>query len=250
MAYGTVSLTLGPLTRDRSASLWAMRRWCQSSARALSIDVVVEGLENIPRHGAFVYASNHQSILDILVLGAVLPGDFKWAAKRSMMSVPFLGWHLKLAGHVAVDRRLGARAAAQVIAKFEEVLRCGKPLLVFPEGTRSEDGLVRSFKNGGFYAAGRAGVPIVPVALDGTHRLMKRGAIDTGDGERRVVRVCVGAPIQPLRDVSEARQVADLRERSHAVVLDLFRSIGGVVPETPPADLPVRVSKQPRHAPA
>jgi 1-acyl-sn-glycerol-3-phosphate acyltransferase len=167
-----------------------------------------------------------------------------------MMNVPFLGWHLKLAGHVPVDRRSGARAAAQVIARFEEVLRSGKPLLVFPEGTRSEDGLVRSFKNGGFYAACRAGKPIVPIALDGTHRLMKRGAIDTGDGRQRVVRVRAGAPIYPLGGVSEARQVADLRDRSHAAVLDLFRSIGGEVPDVAPADLPVHASRQGRHVPA
>src|SRR3954471_7497120 len=78
VAYGTVSLTLGPLTRDRRASLWAMRHWCRSSARALDIDVVADGLENVPS-GAFVYCSNHQSLLDILCLGGVLPGDFKWA---------------------------------------------------------------------------------------------------------------------------------------------------------------------------
>src|SRR3954471_2937933 len=83
IAYGTVSLTLGPLTRDRAASLWAMRRWCQSSARGLSIEVKASGLENVP-HGPYVYCSNHQSLLDILVLGSVLPGDFKWAAKRSL----------------------------------------------------------------------------------------------------------------------------------------------------------------------
>jgi 1-acyl-sn-glycerol-3-phosphate acyltransferase len=239
VAYGTVSLTLGPLTRDRGASLWAMRRWCKSSARALSIEVQAEGLENVPRSGAFVYCANHQSIVDILVLGSVLSGDFKWAAKRSLMKIPFLGWHLALAGHVPVDRGAGSRAAAQVISRFEEVLRAGKPLLVFPEGTRSEDGLVRSFKNGGFYAAVRADVPVVPVALDGTYRLMKRGAIDTGDGHTmRVVRVKVGAPIHPTAGGRENKRVADLRDRTHASVMELFAAIGGTVPATPPADLP------------
>jgi 1-acyl-sn-glycerol-3-phosphate acyltransferase len=239
VAYGTVSLTLGPLTRDRGASLWAMRHWCRSSARALSIDVQVEGLENVPRSGPFVYAANHQSIVDILVLGSVLTGDFKWAAKRSLMKIPFLGWHLALAGHVPVDRGAGSRAAAQVISRFEEVLRAGKPLLVFPEGTRSEDGLVRSFKNGGFYAAVRAEAPVVPVALDGTYRLMKRGAIDTGDGHTmRVVRVKVGAPIHPAAVGRENKRVPDLRCRTHAAVMELFASIGGTVPATPPADLP------------
>src|SRR3954469_24124949 len=133
IAYGTVSLTLGPLTRDRSASLWAMRQWCRSSALGLSIDVEVSGLELVPEP-PFIYCSNHQSILDILVLGSVLPGDFKWAAKRSLMKIPFLGWHLRLAGHVPVDRQAGSRTAAQVISRFETVLKDGKPLLVFPEG--------------------------------------------------------------------------------------------------------------------
>ncbi|AUX22229.1 hypothetical protein SOCEGT47_027300 [Sorangium cellulosum] len=228
MAYGTISLTLGPLTRDRSASLWAMRRWCQASARGLDIDIEASGLENVPA-GVFVYCSNHQSLLDILVLGAVLPGDFKWAAKSSLMKIPFLGWHLRLAGHVPVDRTVGSRAAAEAIARFEQVLRGGKPLLVFPEGTRSEDGVLRQFKNGGFYAAVRADVPVVPVAVEGTHLLMKKGAIDTGDGTLRRVRVRVGAPLRARPDGREGARVNDLRVRAHAAVSELYRSLGGQV---------------------
>lgn len=235
MAYGTVSLTLGPLTRDRSASLWAMRRWCQTSARGLWIDVDAGGVENVPQ-GAFVYCANHQSLLDILVLGAVLPGDFKWAAKRSLMKIPFLGWHLRLAGHVPVDRQAGSRTAAQVIGRFEEVLKGGKPLLVFPEGTRSEDGIVRPFKNGGFYAAIRAGVPVVPVALEGTHQLMKKGAIDSGDGTMRQVRIRIGKPLYAKTEGREGPRVNELRERTHAAVLDLHRGAGGFVPA--PGDIP------------
>jgi len=228
IGYGTVSLTLGPLTRDRGASLWAMRSWCRSSALALGIHIEPSGLENVPP-APFVYASNHQSLLDVLTLGAVLPGDFKWAARRSLMKIPFLGWHLQLAGHVPVDRQAGSRAAAQVIARFEEVLRAGKPLLIFPEGTRSEDGIVRPFKNGGFYAAARAGVPVVPVALDGTHKLMHKGAFHTGDG---LVRVRVGEPIYPKKEGKEGARVNDLRERTHKAVLALHLAIGG----TPPAE--------------
>jgi 1-acyl-sn-glycerol-3-phosphate acyltransferase len=189
-------------------------------------------MEHVPSSGPFVYCANHQSLLDILVLGAVLPGDYKWAAKRELMKIPFLGWHLRLAGHVPVDRGAGSRAAAEVIQRFEQVLRAGKPLLVFPEGTRSEDGIVRPFKNGGFYAAVRAGVPVVPVALDGTHRLMKKGAIDTGDGRMRDVFVRAGAPIYPGAEGKETARVNDLRERTHAAVLDLHRAIGGAPPES------------------
>lgn len=228
IAYGTVSLLLGPLTKDRRASLWAMRNWCKSSARGLDIEVIGSGMENVPKE-PFVYASNHQSLLDVLVLGSVLPCDYKWAAKRSLMKIPFLGWHLQLAGHVPVDRGQGSRAAAEVIGRFETVLKEGKPLLVFPEGTRSEDGLLRPFKNGGFYAAVRAGVPVVPVTLEGTHRLMKKGALDTGDGTMRKVYVKIGAPLMAKTEGKEGARVNDLRVRTHAAVAEMLVSLGGSV---------------------
>lgn len=233
VAYGTVSLALGPLTRDHRASLWAMRKWSQNSARGLDIHVEPIDMHNVPKP-PFVYAVNHQSLLDVLVLGGALPHDFKWAAKRSLMKIPFLGWHLQLAGHVPVDRRSGSRAAAEVVHRFEQVLREGKPLLIFPEGTRSEDGIVRSFKNGGFYASLRSGVPVVPVALDGTFRLMKKGAIDTGTGH---IPVKVGKPIFPRKGM----KVAELRNLAHASIIDLHRSIGGYVPDiVPPNPLEAR----------
>jgi 1-acyl-sn-glycerol-3-phosphate acyltransferase len=225
-AYGTLSLVFGPLTRDHRASLWAMRKWSQSSARGLNIHVEPIDLHNVPPP-PFVYAVNHQSLLDILVLGAVLPHDFKWAAKRSLMRIPFLGWHLQLAGHVPVDRRAGSRAAAEVVKRFEEVIHQGKPLLIFPEGTRSEDGIVRPFKNGGFYAAQRTGVPVVPVALEGTHTLMTKGAIDTGPGR---IPVKVGKSIVPRKGM----KVNELRDLTHAAIIDLHRSIGGYVPDVVP----------------
>ncbi|MFO0555433.1 MAG: lysophospholipid acyltransferase family protein [Polyangiaceae bacterium] len=226
--YGSLSVTLGPMTSDRRVSLWAMRKWCIDSTRALAIEVVADGLDNIPSNGAFVYTSNHQSIVDIIVLGSVLRGDYKWVAKRSLLRVPFLGWHLALSGHVPVDRGGGPRAAAEVIERFVKVLGDGKPLLIFPEGTRTADGNLKSFKNGGFYAAVRANVPVVPVALNGTFDLMRRGAPNTGENNLRRVRVSVGTPIYPTSTGRESIRVNDLRERAHAAVTDQLLSIGGL----------------------
>jgi len=248
IGYGAVSLGLGPLTREHRASLWAMRAWCRSSVRGLDIAVDASGIENVPPSGAFVYCSNHQSLVDILVLGSVLPGDYKWAAKRSLMRIPVLGWHLKLAGHVPVDRGAGSGAAAAVVERFQEVLARGKPLLIFPEGTRSEDGVVRAFKLGAFSAAVRGNVPIVPIALEGTHRLMHKGAFDLGHGVMRHVALKVGAPLWPRAEGGDAARVDELRNRTRAVILDLHRSIGGRVaessddlpPDEPPADARTR----------
>jgi len=227
MFYGSISLIAGPFTPQHSASLWAMRAWSKSALRAINISVDIAGEENVPS-GGVVYAANHQSLLDILVLGAALPGDFKWATKRSIMNVPFLGWHLKLSGHVPVDRRGGKRAVVDAIKRFQKVLEADKPLLVFPEGTRSPDGAIRPFKTGAFYASVRTGKPVVPVALDGTFSMMGKGAVDRGACVERHVRVRVGAPIAPPTEGREGERVTQLRDEVQDAVTALHRELRSV----------------------
>lgn len=224
VGYGFVSCFVGPFTRDHWVSLWAMRRWCIASAAGLDIHIDVDGLENVPADGSYVYCSNHQSLVDILVLGAVLPGDYKWAAKRSLMRIPFLGWHLRLAGHVPVDRGGGGKAAEQVIERFTEVLKNGKPLLIFPEGTRTLDGELRDFKVGAFRAAVRGDAPVVPVALDGTFSMMSPGEVSAGEEDTRV-RVRIGAPIPVPASGEEADKIEALRETTRAAIESMFAQV-------------------------
>jgi len=226
--YGSISLLVGPLTPDRRACLWAMRAWSRSCLRFLRISVDLHGVENVPS-GRHAYACNHQSLLDTLLLGATLPGDFKWAVKSSLMTIPFLGWHLRLAGHVQVDRGGDKKTAVSTVNRFAQVLGEGKPLLVFPEGTRSKDGQVKPFKLGLFYAAVRAGVPVVPVALHGTGAAMAKGAADLASGRagRRDVRVYVriGEPLAPRQGGSEAKRASDLCDRTRAAVMEMHRAL-------------------------
>ncbi len=221
IGYGAVSLTLGPLTREHGASAWAMRAWAKSALTGLSIDVDVRGEDRVP-DGGFIYASNHQSLVDILVLAAVLPGDFKWVAKQSLMKVPVLGWHLALAGHVGVDRSGGRKSAVEAMKKFVDVVKAGKPLLIFPEGTRSADGKLKPFKNGGFHAALRGGVPVVPVMIDGTHSLMSKDETSMGESGSLAVRVRLGHPILPSDLPSGSERVKVLNERAFQAVRAMF----------------------------
>jgi 1-acyl-sn-glycerol-3-phosphate acyltransferase len=226
IGWATISLVGGVLTNGR-ASTWAATRWSQSSAKGLRIAIDASGLDNIPR-GRLVYASNHESLVDILVLGAVLPGDFKWAAKRSVMNIPFLGWHLRLAGHVPVDRSRGTDAAMAAVEAFTTVLEKDQPLLVFPEGTRTRDGKLRPFKNGAFRAAVETDSPVVPITLNGTFSLMSRDAVDTGSSKdpnvNRVVTVRVGAPIYPVAELGKEDRVADLRDRTREAIIALKKT--------------------------
>ncbi len=224
VAYGSVSCFLGPFTRNHSASLWAMRRWCVAGTAGLDITVELSGEENVPKTGPFVYCSNHQSLVDILVLGSVLPGDFKWAAKRSLMNIPFLGWHLRLSGHVPVDRAATGRALKGVLERFIGVLEKGKPLLIFPEGTRTVDGELSDFKAGAFKAAIRGNAPVVPVALDGTFSMLGKGAVRAAN-HPKVVRVRIGAPIAVPPSGKEGDRVTALREQTRAAIGDFFAAI-------------------------
>jgi 1-acyl-sn-glycerol-3-phosphate acyltransferase len=226
IGWGMLSITVGPLTKG-TASTWAAKKWSQSSAKGLHIYIQASGAENVPE-GGFVYASNHESLVDILVLGAALPGDFKWAAKRSVMNIPFLGWHLRLAGHVPVDRNKGKDTAMAVTEAFEGVLRDDNPLLVFPEGTRTADGNLRAFKAGGFPAAVLAGKPVVPVALKGTFSLMSRDEVDTGANKNRddrLVTVQIGKPLYPSTELEEPQAIADLRDRTRAAIVSMLADV-------------------------
>ena len=223
VGWASISVTVGPFTKG-AASTWCARKWSESSAKGLDIHIQATGQDDVP-DGGFVYASNHESLVDILVLGAALPSDFKWAAKRSVMNVPFLGWHLRLAGHVPVDRNKGKEAATAVTEAFESVLRNDKPLLVFPEGTRTPDGELKAFKNGAFQAAVLAGKPVVPVALDGTYSLMSRDAVDTGTAESRddrTVTVQIGKPLYPSTELEPEEAVVDLRDRTRAAIVQML----------------------------
>ena len=223
VGWSTLSLMIGPLTKGK-ASTWAAKNWSRSSAKGLRIYIEATGQQNVPE-GGFVYASNHESLVDILVLGAALPGDFKWAAKRTVMNVPFLGWHLRLAGHVPVDRNKGKDAAMAVTEAFESVLRNDKPLLVFPEGTRTADGKLKAFKNGAFQAAVLTGKPVVPVAIRGTFSLMSRDEVDTGGSKSRDdrrVTVQIGTPLYPDLELEEPEAVADLRDRARSAVVRML----------------------------
>ena len=231
VGYGCVSVFIGPFTREHSASLWAMRQWCISSARGLEIGIEASGAEHVPESGRFVYCSNHQSLVDILILGAVLPGDYKWAAKRSLMKIPFLGWHLRLAGHVPVDRGAGGKAAEDVIDRFTSVLRKDKPLLIFPEGTRTLDGTIKDFKPGAFKAAIRGNAPIIPVALDGTFDMMSKGDRRAAE-DRTVVRVKIGEPIEVPEGTDEAERVTAMMQATREAMTRLFEDVRA----KPPAD--------------
>jgi 1-acyl-sn-glycerol-3-phosphate acyltransferase len=158
------------------------------------VRVVVEGREHLPAANAgIVYMANHQSYLDPPILLAALPGQLAFLAKAELFRVPLLGLVLRAGGLIPIDRRDRAAATAS-IARAAASVRAGRPILIFPEGTRSRDGRLLPFKKGPFYLAEQAQAPVVAVRVDGAAALLPRGEWRIRPG---TVQVRIASPLDP-----------------------------------------------------
>jgi 1-acyl-sn-glycerol-3-phosphate acyltransferase len=147
-------------------------KFCRFALRLLGIRVRVEGIENIPP-SACVFAANHTSNLDGVVLLPAIPRRISLFAKRELFRIPIFAAGMRSAGFIPVDRV--GRQATSGLATAVRHLKEGRSLSIFPEGTRSPDGRLQPFKKGAFALAIESGLPVVPVSIAGTHRLLRRG---------------------------------------------------------------------------
>jgi 1-acyl-sn-glycerol-3-phosphate acyltransferase len=188
------------------------RVWARLILWSSGVRVEVRGLDRLAPGSACVFVANHQSVCDIPVLFACLPGQWRITAKQDVFRIPFLGWYLSRGGHLAVDRSHPDRAGLQ--RRWHGLIDQNISLAVFPEGTRSGDGRVGRFKAGSFHLAIEAGVPVVPLSLVGTRRVMRKGELTVRPG---VVELTIHAPIptgtgewRPA--IEDARRLASLVE--------------------------------------
>ena len=175
--------------------------------------VTVGGVDPATLSHPYVVVSNHQSQADIPVV-SLLPWEMKWVGKKELFDIPVLGWLMRLAGDIPVDRKDPA-SRATVLLRAQRKLEQGVSVMFFPEGTRSRDGRLKRFYDGAFALAVQAGVPILPLALDGTmDALPKHG----WQFSRADVRLDVLPPV-PTTGLTEA-DVPALRERVRTLILD------------------------------
>lgn len=181
---------LGLLGKARAANR-LITYWSRAFLWAFGVKVEAFGLENAAGMGPCVILSSHRSHLDGPVLLCTLPFDFSFVIKRSLAKIPIWGWAVTRAGYVAIDRSDHTDSVAGM-KRAAEMVRKGRRVLTFPEGTRGASDEFRPFKKGGVVLAIEAQVPILPVAVAGTFDLLPRGAMRAKPG--RVV-VAVGRPI-------------------------------------------------------
>lgn len=148
-----------------------MRRLGRTAGRLTPLwDFTIEG-EAPPDigHKAYVVVANHESQADPFLL-SWLPWDMRWVAKEELFRPPLTGWAMRFSGDIPLRRGEGD-SVRTMLGECERALKGGISVMLFPEGTRSKDGQLLPFKDGAFHLAVRAGVPVLPVALAGTHAM-------------------------------------------------------------------------------
>jgi 1-acyl-sn-glycerol-3-phosphate acyltransferase len=186
------------------------RFWSRLILAVGGVSLRVNGLNHLDPRRQYVFMVNHQSNIDIPVLFQSLP-DFqlRWLAKKEILWVPFLGWAMWAARHIAVDR--GDRNdALRSLKKAQERLAGGVSIVIFPEGTRSSDGALLPFKRGGFFLAVKTQTPIVPVTINGSGKILTKGDWRLRAGE---VRVTVGTPVSVTGDGAKNLRALSARVR-------------------------------------
>lgn len=167
----------------------------------------IDGREHLPPTGAYVVAPVHRSYVDTPIVACVTPRRIRFMGKREMWKYPRLGWFFSALGAFPVNRGTADREA---LSRCVTVLDRGEPLVLFPEGERKDGGRIHPLFDGAAFVAARAGVPIVPIGIGGSARVMPRGAKVIRPAK---VHVVIGEPITvevgasgraPRRAVAEA----------------------------------------------
>ena len=180
---------------ERAARL--IRFWAKGNLLVCGVSIRVQGLSQLNPHSAYLFMSNHQSQFDILALMVALE-DFplRWVAKHELRKVPILGACMHRTHQILVDRGSRTQAVA-TLRKVKELLGAHISVLFFPEGTRGENGRLLPFKPGGFMAAVEAGVPVVPITINGSRSILPSGDWKVRSGE---IEIIFGTPIPIRRD--------------------------------------------------
>lgn len=212
-----ITLFLGVVCHWTAERIQILPRWWgRVITRASGVRVRVEGVENLVPGRPYIFAANHQSQFDIFALQGYLGLDFRWMAKKELFKVPVFGQALKSGGYIEVDRAHG-RQAMKSLEEAAKRIAGGISVIIFPEGTRSPDGKLMPFKAGGMVIAIKSGVPLVPMAIMGTHYVLPKGRLLIRSGE---VLIRIGTPIET--SCYTLKQKHELAELVHDAVAGLM----------------------------
>jgi 1-acyl-sn-glycerol-3-phosphate acyltransferase len=213
---GSASLIASFADRGGAKQHAIARTWSRWILGTAMCPVRVIGLDRVDTTRPAVYAANHISALDIPLLFASLPFQFRILAKQHLFRYPFVGGYLKRSGQYPVDHS-NARASIRSLGKAIEGLKSGMPLVIFPEGGRAADGHIMPFMSGAFYASIKAQVPVVPMAIVGTFEALP---MNTYHIQPRELLLLIGEPISPENYTT--RDLGSLATTTQRAIEDLY----------------------------
>ena len=178
-------LHLGRRSKDKAQQF--PRVWGRLLCFIANIRVRVEGKEHLDPAQTYIFVGNHASQADIWSFQGYIPHDFRWIAKKELFAIPIFGAAMRAVDYIPIDRSRG-REAMKSLNNAAARIASGSSVLIFPEGTRSEDGHLQPFKSGAILLAIKAGVPVVPVGFNGTHQVLPKGSL-LARGGKVVLRI-------------------------------------------------------------
>ncbi|MGN2247979.1 lysophospholipid acyltransferase family protein [Frateuria sp. GZRR35] len=214
-AWICLALLVRLLTGGRHWPLrMASRCWAPGLLHGAGARLEVHGLERVDWSRPHVFVANHQSMIDICALFRAVPVPLRFVLKQELARVPFVGWYAQAMGMVFIERA-SARSSARRLRAAVEVVRGGASVCAFPEGTRSR-GRVGPFKGGAFQLAIEAGVAVVPVAIEGSGRVLPPAGFHVRPGK---IVVRFGSPLSSQGLVPPERSALARQAREAVVAL-------------------------------
>ncbi|MBI2794337.1 MAG: 1-acyl-sn-glycerol-3-phosphate acyltransferase [Ignavibacteria bacterium] len=190
------------LFRDNSVFFFYTKSWGRILLRLSGVKLQVVGEHNIEPGKRYVYVANHSSLFDIPIVFAGIPDNVRIMYKRELERIPVFGWCLNMSPLISVNRSRH-RDAADVLANIVTSLSSGASVLLFPEGTRSVDGTVGTFRRGAVTIASDSQTPVIPVSIIGASRVLPARSKRIRGG---VVKVIIGVPVQIDAEISRANE--------------------------------------------
>jgi len=211
--------------RGSDVTMRVGRLWSWAMLGAVGARVRYDDIERVSATLPCVYISNHQSNVDIWALIYVVPVSTRFVAKQSLFRIPALGWAMAASGFIPIDRSNRNRAIRSLRAAASRI-RDGRPVVLFPEGTRSTTGKLGEFKKGPFHLALQAGVPVVPIAISGSGRVLPPHSLRCRPGPVRVrfLEPIDSRPFAPADHDGLRRRVREAIEAALAPQLDTDRA--------------------------
>jgi len=195
--------------------------WGRMVLAICMVKVEVSGKGKLDPNQNYVFCSNHFSLIDTPLMFGFMPREFRILARDNLWKIPFLGWHLRRAGHLPVQRE-NPREAVRNIALAAEKIQAGFSILLFPEGGRTREDRMRPFKTGVAHIAIKAGVPVVPMAIVGTREILPPSSSHLRPGAARLL---IGDPVPT--DGLRNRDAVEFTKRVQAVVAALYDNARG-----------------------